>query len=102
MNEHQSLLNFALAASLSPLDSPLKFLLVTKDGSWKNDPWPSPDLQTSEKKLKQNSNNLIFRSYFIYLREICLNIFANQRKEASLGQHFFFAIRILLQLPFGD
>ena len=37
---------------------------------------------------------------FVYLLEIFLNIFANQRfQEDSLGQHFFFAIRILLQLP---
>ena len=81
MNEHQSLLNFALAASLSPLDSPLKFLLVTKDGSWKNDPWPSPDLQTSEKKLKQNSNNLIFRYIsYIFVKSVWISLPINAKK----------------------
>jgi len=49
-------------------------------------------------KTPPNQIRMIW-SYFVYLLEVFLNIFANQRKEDSLGQHFFFAIRMPLHLP---
>ena len=36
--------------------------------------------------------------HFVYLREIFLNIFANQRKEESPGQHLFLRS---IRIPFG-
>ena len=55
--------------------------------------------QASEKHPPNRILMIWFRSYFVYLLEIFLNIFGNQRKEDSLGQHFFFAIRMPLHLP---
>ena len=100
MNEHQSLLFCSLPACPLLILSFQAFAFEKKSfsttlhvsalkfqGTWmvpSNDPFLRK--QTSEKALKPNSND---SNISVYLCEIFLNIFANQRKEESLATPFF-------------
>ena len=63
-------------------------------------PSSDPFLQklTSEKKKLKPDSNI---TYVFLSLEICLNIFANQRKEESLATPFFCEAYVPFGAPFG-